>query len=121
MTREESARIVSFLQEIYPGYKSYFSKNAAAAWYVVLSHLTYEQVRTALLDIIREGGNAPIPADIAKRYPATKTEEPEQDYRPITREQLMMMLNYLWPDIPAKFSNLYDELLDYRRRHGYDA
>ena len=121
MTKDEAARIVNFLQEAYAGYKYYNTPNAAAAWYVVLEHLTYEQVRSAVLDIVREGKIKPTPADIAKRYPAAKREEPEQDYRPITREQLMMMLNYLWPDIPAKFSNLYDELLDYRRRHGYDA
>ena len=121
MTREDAARIVELLKKTYPGFKSYTDPNAVAGWYVVLEHLTYDQVRAAVIDIIREGQSAPIPADVARRYPTTKKDEPARRKYEVTRDDFLRMLNYLWPDIPAEFSAYYDELLDYRRRCGYDA
>lgn len=91
MTREETSKIVSLLQEVYPGFRSYQSPTAPAAWYIVLEHLTYEQVRTAVIDIIREGQIKPSPADVAKRYPVavkaaeTQSSATEEDYARMKR------------------------------------
>lgn len=121
MTREETSKIVSLLQEVYPGFRSYQSPTAPAAWYIALEHLTYEQVRTAVIDIIREGQIKPSPADVAKRYPTpTKAAEPQRCYT-YSADDYYRMLNYFWPDIPAKYAKHYDGLLEYRRRHGHDT
>lgn len=121
MTREESAKIVTLLQEVYPGFKSYQSPTAAAAWFIVLEHLTYDQVRGAVIDIIREGQIKPSPADIAKRYPVAPKSEETAQRNNITRDDYLRMLNYFWPNIPPEKANDYNDLLDYRRRQGYDT
>ena len=106
MTREEAAKVVNLLQEVYPGFRSYQSPNAAAAWYIALEHLTYEQVRTAVIDIVREGQIKPAPADIARRYPVANAPADVSPAPPRQSPQwsdFMRMLGYLPADEAAVF------------------
>lgn len=102
MTREESSKIVQLLQEVYPAVPSYQSPTAPAAWYIALGHLSYEQVRNAVIDIIREGQIKPAPADVAKRYPTTAAPAEaaaEPPRRQASYEDFIRMVGYLPPDV----------------------
>lgn len=102
MTKEDANKLMTLLRASFPNSPQYKGDTAAAAWYVMLSHLPYDQVRAAVLEIARAGQFPPAPFDVLRRLPTPITEPAKPARRSITYEDFARMVSYLPPEESAE-------------------